>query len=278
MEVVIRKMEMQEIEIAMYLAYKEGWNPGLNDGIAFFNTDPSGFLLAESGGEVVGCISAVSYTDNYGFIGFYIVDAEHRLGNAGVQLGLYALKHLAGKNIGIDGVLNRVKNYERLGFKFAYKNIRFESIGGQYFTDENIVPINEVNFDDIIKYDRQCFPVERAKFLKEWNFLPNVYSYCYVKEGKLMGYGTIRPCRKGYKIGPLFADNLHIANELYKSLSNHAVDDYLYYDVPEVNPLALEIAAKYEMRKVFETARMYSKEEPLIDLNKIYGLTSFELG
>ncbi len=278
MEVVVRKMEMQEIEIAMYLAYKEGWNPGLNDGIAFYNTDPNGFLLAESNGEVVGCISAVSYSDNYGFIGFFIVDAEHRLGNAGAQLGLYALKHLAGKNIGIDGVLNRVKNYERLGFKLAYKNIRFESIGGHYFTDEHIVPFNEVNFDDILKYDLQCFPVERARFLKEWTSLPNVHSYCYVKNNKICGYGTVRPCRKGFKIGPLFADNLHIADELYKALSNHAVDDFLYYDAPEVNPFALEIANIYEMRKVFETARMYNHEEPIIDLTKIYGVTSFELG
>ncbi len=278
MEVLIRKMELQEIEIAMYLAYKEGWNPGLNDGLAFFNTDPDGFLLAEVNGEVVGCISAVSYSDDYGFIGFYIVDAEHRLGNAGAQLALNALKYLSGKNIGIDGVLNRVKNYEKIGFKLAYKNVRFESIGGQYFIDEHILPLKEIDFNQLVEYDKHCFPVKREKFLKDWTSLPNIHTYGYLKDGKLMGYGTVRPCRKGFKIGPLFADNLHIADEIYKALSNHAVDDYLYYDAPEANPNALILAERYEMRKVFETARMYNKEEPIIDLNKIFGVTSFELG
>jgi hypothetical protein len=32
------------------------------------------------------------------------------------------------------------------------------------------------------------------------------------------------------------------------------------------------------MKKVFETARMYTGDEPVIELQKIFGVTSFELG
>ena len=45
-----------------------------------------------------------------------------------------------------------------------------------------------------------------------------------------------------------------------------------------MNPFAEELATKYDMKPIFKTARMYSIEEPLIDINKIYGVTSFELG
>ncbi len=32
------------------------------------------------------------------------------------------------------------------------------------------------------------------------------------------------------------------------------------------------------MQPVFETARMYSRNNPTIDLNAVYGVTTFELG
>ncbi len=278
MSCIVRKMEMPEIEIAMYLAYKEGWNPGTNDGLVFYNTDVNGFFLAEIDGRVVGCISAVKYNQDYGFIGFYIVDSEFRGSTAGTMLGLAALKYLEGCNIGLDGVLSRVENYERLGFNLAYKNIRFEGIGGSYKFSKNIYPAHVIEMEEILNYDRQCFPTKRDQFLTGWLSMINSHSLVYYENNKLCGYGTIRLCRKGYKIGPLFADDPFIANELYKALASKAADELIYFDISETNQFAVDIANKYEMKKVFETARMYSKTEPLIDLNKVYGITSFELG
>ena len=278
MACTVRRMELPEIEIATYLAYKEGWNPGLNDGLAFFNTDENGFFLAEIDGRVVGCISAVNYNNEFGFIGFYIVDSEFRGSPAGTLLGITALKYLEGINTGLDGVLSRVENYRRIGFKLAYKNIRYEGIGGSYKYSSNIVPAHIIEFDEICDYDRQCFPVKREFFLKGWLSMINSHSLVYYADNCIRGYGTIRTCRKGYKIGPIFADDFKIADELYRALSSKAIDELVYLDVPEVNQFAVDLAMKYEMKKVFETARMYSIEEPLTDVNKIFGITSVELG
>ncbi len=275
---IIRKMDLPEIEIAMYLAYKEGWNPGLTDGLAFYNTDPDGFLLAEYDGRVVGSISAVKYNSEFGFIGFYIVDSDYRGTIVGTQLGLAALKYLKDVNIGIDGVTARVENYKRLGFHEAYKNIRFEGIGGSYFYDSNVVPAKIIEFDEISQYDQRCFPVGRESFLRGWLEMINSHSFVYYDENAVKGYGVIRSCRKGFKIGPLFADNFMIADQLYKALANKAVDELLYLDAPEANPYALDLADKYEMKKVFATCRMYTRGEPLIELQKIFGTTTFELG
>jgi N-acetylglutamate synthase-like GNAT family acetyltransferase len=271
-------MEPAELEIAAYLAYKEGWNPGIADGWAFYQQDPKGFFIAEIDSRVVGCISAVKYSADFGFIGFYVVEEEFRNSIAGTQLGLAALNYLQECNIGIDGVLQRVANYERIGFELAYKNARFESIGSNYLFSSNVVKPECVDIQQIYDYDSQCFPAPRPKFIDAWLKMPNTHSYCYVENGNLKGWGTIRSCRKGLKIGPLFADNYDIANEIYKALSNYAIDELLYLDIPMINNEALKIANKYGMKLVFETARMYSKNSPNINIQKIFGVTSFELG
>lgn len=278
MNCIVRKMELPEIEIAMHLAYKEGWNPGLNDGIAFYNTDPNGFMLAECNGRVVGTISAVNYGNEYGFIGFYVVDGDYRKTVVGTQLGLAALNYLKDVNIGIDGVINRVENYKRLGFNEAYKNIRFEAIGDIYIHDPEIVPAKIIDFEEIADYDARCFPVRRENFLRGWLDMINSHSYVFYDENRVKGYGVIRSCRKGFKIGPLFADDVHIAEQLYKALATNAADELIYFDTPEANQFAVDLAHKYEMKKVFETARMYTRSEPVIELQKIFGVTSFELG
>lgn len=278
MSLIIRKMELAELEIATYLAYKEGWNPGLADGWAFYHQDPNGFFIAELNSEIVGCISAVKYSNNYGFIGFYIVTEEHRNDIIGTRLGLRALNHLKSCNIGIDGVINRVENYKRLGFNFAYKNARFEGIGSDYSHSDKIVRADIVNKNSIYEYDFKYFQEPREEFLDTWLKMPNAYTNIYFENNEILGYGTIRPCRVGFKIGPLFAENYEIANELYKSLAKYAIDELLYLDMPEINEDAKRLAKNYDMKMVFETARMYSKLIPDIDTDKIFGITTFELG
>ena len=52
----------------------------------------------------------------------------------------------------------------------------------------------------------------------------------------------------------------------------------IYLDIPEVNPQARELVRYANMRKVFETARMYKGDEPDISVDRTYGITTFELG
>ena len=40
----------------------------------------------------------------------------------------------------------------------------------------------------------------------------------------------------------------------------------------------MRLAAKYGLRQCFGTARMYKNGRPELDVNRIYGVTSFELG
>jgi hypothetical protein len=83
----------------------------------------------------------------------------------------------------------------------------------------------------------------------------------------------------GWKVGPLFAIDGATAEQLYLALcESTARDEPVYLDVPEVNAAAMALAEKYAMRQVFGTARMYTGEAPPIALDRVYGVTTFELG
>lgn len=273
----IHRMSPDEVCLAIEWAAAEGWNPGLHDAECFYLTDPQGFFIGKLNGDPVGCVSAVAYGDSFGFIGLYIVRPEFRGKGFGIPLWEMAMEYLGYRNIGLDGVIAQQDNYKKSGFQLAYRNLRYEGVipGAP---GSHIVPACEISLRCIQEYDRQCFPADRSRFLANWMKQPNVVSLACVEEGELRGYGAIRACRKGYKIGPLFADEAELADELFQALCLHAKGDLVYLDTPERNPAALELARRYGMSKMFETARMYTQEEPEMDLSKIYGITTFELG
>jgi GNAT superfamily N-acetyltransferase len=274
----IRPMGREEIPFAVELAAREGWNPGLHDEEAFYRADPAGFLVGCLGDTPVGCISAVSYGGSFGFIGFYIVVPEQRGKGYGIRLWNAALEHLAGHVVGLDGVVAQQDNYRKSGFRLAYSNIRFEGSGiSSAPAPSSIVPLDTLPFDSVAAYDRRHFPAERRTFLEEWLKMPESLALCWMENGVLRGYGVIRRCRAGRKIGPLFADDGGIAEQLYLALSSGA-DGPVYLDVPEVNEAGMALAEKYAMVRVFGTARMYTGEAPALPLEQIFGVTTFELG
>ena len=89
----------------------------------------------------------------------------------------------------------------------------------------------------------------------------------------------VRRCRTGFKVGPLFADDEEVADKLFQKMRGFVGDDtQIFLDTPEVNKSAVSLAKKYSMKPMFETARMYTKGEPKVALNKTFGVTTFELG
>lgn len=275
---VVRVMTREELDIAVSWAAAEGWNPGLYDAETFYRTDPEGFIIGLLDDEPIASISAVAYDSSFGFIGFYIVKPEYRGRGYGIQVWNAAMNYLNGRNIGLDGVLEQQANYAKSGFRLAYRNIRFEISGLTGNESVDLVPVSHVPFQSIIDYDRHCFPVVREVFLRSWLAMPNAVSYAKLVSGELCGFGTIRSCGNGYKIGPLFADNETIADEIFQVLVRETNGAPVFLDVPEVNLAAVDLAERYGMNAVFETARMYTHNPPRIDLNRIFGVTTFELG
>ena len=276
----IATMTRGEVEFAIELAAKEGWNPGLADATTFHAADPDGFLVGKLGGEPIGCISAVRYPGDFGFIGLYIVVPEQRGKGYGIGLWNAAMQRLAGCNVGLDGVIEQQANYRRSGFRLAHSNLRYELADiPRAARSDDILPVGDSPVERILAYDRTAFPAPREAFLRAWLEPSAATGLLSQSGGRVRGYGAIRKSRSGWKIGPLFADDGETAERLYLALCARRDNaEPVYLDVPEVNAAAVALAQKHRMRKVFGTARMYTGVAPPIALERVFGVTTFELG
>lgn len=111
-----------------------------------------------------------------------------------------------------------------------------------------------------------------------WIAQPDAVALATVDAGRVAGYGVVRRCKAGCKIGPLFANDAGVATGLFRALAASMPGEVIVLDVPETNPAAVALAERHGMTSVFETARMYTKDAPAIAIDRVFGVTSFELG
>jgi len=65
-----KKLDLNGLKTLVDWAKSEGWNPGPNDAKVFWATDPDGYFGYFLNGEMIGGGSVVSYTGDFGFMGF----------------------------------------------------------------------------------------------------------------------------------------------------------------------------------------------------------------
>ena len=287
-ELVIRNMTRPEVDELVAWAAREGWNPGLHDAELFWATDPDAFIAADLAGAMIGGGAITSYQGEFGFMGFFIVRPEFRAQGLGNTLWHARRERLLtrlrpGATIGLDGVFAMQDYYAKGGFVFSHRNIRFraeipEAPATPRVDDEDIVPLAEVPFSQVLAYDRTCFPAPRLAFLAGWLAQADALALGCRRNGHLSGYGVVRRCREGCKIGPLFADDAQAAGALYGHLARFATGGPLFLDAPENNPDALALVRQHQMREVFGCARMYLGPPPGLAHERIFGVTTFELG
>jgi GNAT superfamily N-acetyltransferase len=279
-DVIVRRMTRKEVDLALDWAAEEGWNPGLKDAECFYAADPKGFFLAEKSGEPVGCLSAVAYDERFAFAGFYMVRKAWRSRGIGRLLVREAAAYLGRRTVGNDAVPAQQETYRKYGFVLAYQNVRYRGVAAPTAAKRaaGIVPLDTIPFDRLCTYDRGLFPADRPAFLECWIRQPGGAALGFLEQGRLTGYGVLRRCREGSKIGPLFADGEAVAEELLRALTAVIPGETFFLDIPEPNPGAQALAARHGMAAVFETARMYTGKAPALLLARIFGVTSFELG
>jgi GNAT superfamily N-acetyltransferase len=276
----IRAMRPDEIAMAADWAAAEGWNPGLADAACFATVDPQGFFIGEIEGEPAATISCVNYDARFSFLGFYIVRPDLRGRGYGMRIWNAAIAHAQARVIGLDGVVAQQENYKKSGFRLAYANVRY---GGAVAAPPapapaGVVALTEIPFAAVVADDSTVFPAPRAAFLRAWIDTPGHVGRALVRDGKLAAWGVIRPSRTGCKIGPLVADDRVAAEAVLAALLKGAGDGPVFLDVPGVNRDAVALAQDLGLAPVFETARMYTGAIPPLRLERVFGVTTFELG
>lgn len=275
----VRTMRPGEISIALDWAAAEGWNPGLSDAPCFAAADPEGFLLGDFDGVPAATISCVHYGDEFAFLGFYIVREDLRGRGYGMSMWNAAIAHAGGRVIGLDGVVGQQANYAKSGFKLAYANIRFGGPAPALApSTSGVLGLEQVPFALVEADDATVFPGPRPAFLRAWIEGSGHVGRALMREGRLAAWGVIRPCRTGRKIGPLIADDRAAAETVLAALLSAEAGGEIFLDVPAANEEALALAQGLGLAPVFETARMYTGPIRPLQLQRIFGVTTFELG
>ncbi|WP_353777685.1 GNAT family N-acetyltransferase [Winogradskyella sp. 3972H.M.0a.05] len=279
----LKKLNKDGLKTLVGWAKKEGWNPGENDFDVFWKTDPDGYYGFYSENELIAGGAIISYNNEFGFMGLFIVHPNFRGQGIGKKLWylrrdllLSRLKN--GATIGMDGVVEMQPFYEKGGFSIAFRDERYECIGQKISIHNAISVIESHDFEKLFDYDLECFGYKRKEFLKNWLVIPDSKAFKFSRNGKLNGFAVIRKVNSGFKIGPLFADDDDTAEALYEACLNSAVGESVYLDIPVINKGAVGLVKKYKAKYIFECARMYYGASPKINMNKVYGITTFELG
>jgi hypothetical protein len=272
-------MRPDEISIAVDWAAAEDWNPGLADAACFSTVDPDGFLIGELEGAPAATISCVNYGATFAFLGLYIVRKDLRGCGYGLHIWNAALAHAGPRVLGLDGVVAQQQNYKKSGFKFAYANVRYGgTVAAPDVQRADVIAMAEVPLALVEAYDATVFPAPRTAFLRAWISSPGHVGRALVRDGQLAAWGVIRRCRKGNKIGPLVADDRGAAEAVLAALLTSAGSGEIFLDVPSVNRDALALAQNLGLAPVFETARMYTAPMPPLRLERVFGVTTLELG
>jgi GNAT superfamily N-acetyltransferase len=275
----IRVLTRAELSQLLDWARAEGWNPGLDDAIAFHAADPSGFFGGFVNGQMVAGISAVAYGESFGFIGLYICHPDHRGKGFGKAVWDHAMRYLGTRSVGLDGVPAQQENYARMGFVPTYRTLRWSGLYPALSAgDGRIVAATPDHMAAIKALDARAFPASRTAFLERWLQTPHIVRVVFDEKGRLTGYGVARRCFDGFKIGPLSAENDDDAEQLFSALATAVGANTLHIDVPESQAVFSAHLAGLGFINGFQTTRMISGAPPTYEERLVFGVTTLELG
>jgi GNAT superfamily N-acetyltransferase len=277
-------MRWEQAELVSW-AQKEGWNPGLHDADLFWEVDPEGFLGIEVDEVFAGGGAIIRHNPSFGFMGLFIMRPQYRSKKLGTKLWIARRDRLlsrldAAATIGLDAVDAMVPFYARGGFVPYVRHVRFEweAPSAQREMTSAVVPLTQIPLEKLLEYDLSCFPGPRKHYLELWTRQEGAQAIGILEGNQLVGYSVMRRCVIGWKIGPLFADSLDVAQELLSAHGRCSAGERVFLDAPQNNPAATELCCSHGMREVFGCVRMYLGTAPDIENHKIFSITNFEIG
>jgi GNAT superfamily N-acetyltransferase len=278
-DLVVSQASPADWKVVRGWAADEGWNPGLSDSASFFAQDPEGFFIGRIDEEPVSAISVVNYGADYAFLGFYLVHPDLRGRGYGITTWKTALAHAGSRTVGLDGVVAQQDNYRQSGFELAHRTVRYSGIAPVGEAPSGVRPAADGDRAAITAYDSACYPADRPVFLESWLTGPGHRTFLrHADDGALTGYAVLRPARDSLRVGPLFADTAEDARALLSALAADAAGSAIAVDVPETNTAGIALVEELGLVPTFETARMYTGPVRPFAGERVYGVTTLELG
>jgi len=117
-----------------------------------------------------------------------------------------------------------------------YRNVRY---GGRVAAlgagARPLTPLADITLAIVAADDAKVFPASRENFLRAWIGVRGHVGRALMRGGALAAWGVIRPCREGFKIGPLIADDREGAEAVLDALIAAVGGADVFLDIPEPN-------------------------------------------
>ena len=294
--IILRNQTFADVEHTRdTLMRAEGWSGMLHFWPIIYAVDQNGYYMLLQNNKKIASISMVSYPGiKFAYVGMFIVDKKFRGQGFGKMLFEKILNHTLTNRgittIGLNCYEAMSPLYRRLGFET-------HTVDGIWkLTGFNVKPIDTIQLSTLstpmlsklIAYDATVFSTTRGEFLRGMVLKPNTVSVFAEEGNQIQGYGIMSqrdPAQPeaaiSYRIGPLYANNKEIANELLQRLVaavNLLPEQAVYLEAPDNNIDALEILMQFGFKRVASMDKMYLGTPPKVAEAKIFGYTSLAFG
>jgi GNAT superfamily N-acetyltransferase len=281
----IRPLSRDELDLV--LAWGDGDTaPDPHDAAAIWDADPSGLWGVDVDGVLVAAASALAHQGQLGRIGFVVVRPEMRRRGIGQLTIQFLVDDLLGRlapgaAITLDATLEITDHAERLGFVSGgtlQRMLGTAEVGRRGPHTGEIRALSAVPFELVVGLDTAHTGVLRESLLRTWISPAGGLGLGVYERGELLGMAVARRSRTGLAIGPLYASEPDVAQDLFSALTSPHAGTAITLDVPTANPAAVAFAADNRLAPVSSRTTMAFGDLPVLPVDTVYGITSYELG
>lgn len=138
-------------------------------------------------------------------------------------------------------------------------------------------PVQPSEVMRLVALEAEASGWEKRRYLAGW-FTDTAHRKTFVvaQGGQITGFATVRACREGAKIGPLWAQDKPTAVSLLDTCAG-VFTGPISVDVPSSSDLLDDVCTELGLVPGFQTARMYrGPSQP--GASRLFAVTSLELG
>ena len=280
----LRLFTKDDFAFADSLRALAGWNQTPDDWLRFLNHQPDGCFVAEWDGQPVGTATTTIYEDKVAWIGMVLVHPDARRRGIGRALLEHCIAFLKPRVacIKLDATPLGKTLYDTLGFKDEWTLRRWE-------TSHVELPANPMKYrvrrwrdadtEALQVLDAEAFGVIRWPMVRRMTRQVSRPLVALTPKRRINAYGIIRKGARAHYFGPVVAESIAAAGPLIKTFLADLPDQLIFWDIPDANTCAVELAQRLGFTPQRPLIRMFLGENKWPgDPQRIFALAGPEIG
>jgi GNAT superfamily N-acetyltransferase len=270
-----------DLEGALRLSQQAGWNQTPADWKRILDLSPAGCFAGRLGDRLVATSTAITYGRGPGWIGMVLVDEACRGRGYGAGILARAIEHCratCGDAFGLDATDLGRPVYLKQGFVDVAPVDRWEGALAEAPPTGETQDMDRTSFDEVAALDRQACGADRSELLLHLLHEPDVAAWVNRREGRLAGFGFLRPGRQRSHFGPAVAEETGALAALLARASRRLEGARILLDAPR-DPGVVGLLERSGLAVQRRLMRMtFARPQSLLLGDAVGALTAFEWG